>query len=494
MGEAFLHMKDITKSFNKVTVLNRVDFQVHQGEVHALVGENGAGKSTLMKVLTGVYQKDQGEIMIQGEAVDIGNPMEAKDMGISIVHQELSLISSLSIMENIFLGREDASRGFIDYNTLKQKAEKILKELEADLDPLEKVSNLTIAEKQVVEIAKALSVKAKILVLDEPTSSLSQKEISKLFDIINKLKAQNVSVVYISHHLDEIFRIADRITILRDGEKVYTGEVKVLTENDIIRHMVGREVKNLIPAETRDFLGDTVLEVKNLTKKDKFYDINFKIRAGEVVGFAGLVGAGRSDIAKALFGLEKYDEGEILYYGKPVRFKNSAQAADQGIAYVPEDRRRSGLLLKSEIYKNITLKYLDRSFQIDSSSEMKIASDMVAKLKIKCKDIYQKARELSGGNQQKVVLSKWLYLKPKLLILDEPTRGIDVNAKLEIYHIIRQLTAEGVAIILISSEMPEILSLSDKIEVVRGGKIVKELKREEATQEKVMYYAVGGTN
>jgi len=494
MGESHLYMRNISKSFNKVMVLKDVDFELKRGEVHALVGENGAGKSTLMKILTGIYQKDHGEILINGEEIDIENSMAAKNMGISIVHQELSLISSLSIMENIFLGREEAVRGFIDFDSLRVKAERILKELDTDLDPLEKVSNLTIAEKQVVEIAKALSVKAQILVLDEPTSSLSQREIQKLFDIIKKLTASHVSVIYISHHLDEIFDIADRITILRDGEKIYTGRVEDLTEDDIIRHMVGREVKNLIPEKTRDYRGETVLEVKNLAKRDKFYDVSFKIRSGEVVGFAGFEGAGRSDIAMALFGLEIYDEGEIIYCGKPVKFKNSAQAANLGIAYVPEDRRISGLLLKSEIYKNITLKYLDRSFRINSKLELEIAMDMVERLRIKCKDIHQKARELSGGNQQKVVLSKWLYLKPKLLILDEPTRGIDVNAKLEIYLIIRQLAAEGVAILLISSEMPEILSLSDKIAVVRGGRITKELMREEATQEKVMYYAVGGVN
>lgn len=489
-----LQMKGITKSFNNVVVLDNVDLEVSSGQVHALLGENGAGKSTLMKILSGVYKKDCGEIYINGEKVENESPLEANERGISIVHQELSLVSSLSVMENVYLGREYMKNSlFIDFDELRGKTEKILKLLDAHFLPNTKVADLSIADKQLVEIAKALSIKSKILVLDEPTSSLSGKEIEKLFDIIRKLQSQNVSIIYISHHLDEIFEIADRITILRDGRKVHSGKIDEIDEKGIVRHMAGRPIQNLNIKRHNANFGKTIIEVKNLAKRNKIHNVNFEIREGEIVGFAGLVGAGRSDIAKIIFGLESYDKGDIYYLGKKVYFKSSTEAANNKIAYVPEDRRRGGVLHKTEIVKNITLKYLDKKFFINFSEEEEIANKMIKLLNVKCENIYQKAGELSGGNQQKAVLSKWLFLEPKLLILDEPTRGIDVNAKFEIYEVIRDLADKGVAIMLISSELPELLSLSDKIEVVREGTIVKEFLREEATQEKIMYYAVGGT-
>lgn len=489
-----LQMRGIKKSFNNVVVLDNVDLEVEPGEVHALLGENGAGKSTLMKILSGVYKRDQGEVYINGKKVEIKGPLDANKHGISIVHQELSLISSLTVMENVYLGREYMKNSlFIDFEELRKKTEKILRLLDASFLPTTKVEDLSIADKQLVEIAKALSTESKILVLDEPTSSLSGKEIEKLFDIIRKLQSQNVSIIYISHHLDEIFEIADRLTILRDGKKVHTGKIDGIDEKGIVRHMAGRPIKELNIKRCNTNFGKTVIKVKGLTKSSKIHDVNFEIREGEIVGFAGLVGAGRSDIAKIIFGLESYDKGDIYYLGRKVCFRSSTEAANNKIAYVPEDRRKSGVLHKTEIVKNITIKHLDKKFFIDFFEEKEIAKKMVKFLNVKCKNIYQKAGELSGGNQQKVVLSKWLFLRPKLLILDEPTRGIDVNSKFEIYEIIRDLADKGVAIMLISSELPEILSLSDKIEVVRGGNIVKEFSREEATQEKIMYYAVGGT-
>lgn len=491
MDDYILSMQGICKSFNNVKVLNNVNFDIKHGEVHALVGENGAGKSTLMKILTGVYKMDQGKILLNGKEVLIDNPKKAKEIGISIVHQELSLISSLSVMENIFLGYEPIKNGFIDYNEMKKNTIDILKKLDVDLKPEILINSLNVANKQLVEISKALSQNPKILVFDEPTSSLSQNEIRKLFSVIQKLKSSGVAIIYISHHMDEIFEISDRITVLRDGERIFTGDTNSTNRESIIRYMVGREISSYIP-QANHKPDNIVLEVINLSKKGKFNNISFNVRAGEVVGFAGLIGAGRTDVAKAIYGIEKYDSGEIKYMGKYIYSQNPFQMSNIGVAYVPEDRRKEGLLLSTEIYKNISLKYIDRrKIIIKKSEETNLAIKMVEMLRVKCQTIKQKAAELSGGNQQKLILARWLSLNPKLMILDEPTRGIDVNAKVEIYNIIHQLVQKGVAIILISSEMPEILALCDRIEVMKEGRIVKELLKNEATQESIMNYAVG---
>lgn len=487
-----LSMQGITKSFSGVTVLKDVSLDLEPGRVHAIIGENGAGKSTLMKIMTGVYTKDSGIVNYKGENIENITPRKSKEMGISIVHQELSLISSLSVMENIYLGSENTkSLGLIDFATMKKNAQVILDDLHVEFSPETIVSELTVANKQIVEIAKALSLNADVVVLDEPTSSLTQKETANLFRIINKLKEQNKAIVYISHHMEEIFEITDDLTILRDGECVHCCETKDISEDEIIRYMVGRELKNLDIHLNSEF-GETVIDVKNLSDRHKVKDNSFTIREGEILGFAGLIGAGRTELAKTIIGLSDHYDGEIEFLGKPVHIKNTTHSSNLGIAYIPEDRRKEALLLQTEIYKNITLKYIDSNFLIDGKDETKVSEEMSTALKVKSTGIHQPVRELSGGNQQKVILARALLQKPKLLILDEPTRGIDVNAKAEIYQIIRDLANSGVAIMLISSEMSEILTLTHRVAVMSGGTIVKELETKDTNQEEIMYYAVGG--
>jgi len=490
-----LEMKNIDKSFSGTHALRGINFDLESGEVHALLGENGAGKSTLIKVLGGIHHPDSGQIIIDGQAVKMENVHEAQKHGIGIIHQEIVLVPYLSVAENIFLGREPVTRlGFKDIKTINRRATEMVSELGLNYDVRKPVGELTIAQQQMVEIIKAISFNVKILVMDEPTSSLSEDEVEKLFEIIARLKKSKVSIIYISHRMEELFKISDRITVIRDGTYVGTKKTKETRHDELVSMMVGRSLSNFY-TRTESNIGSEVLSVKNLTKKGVFEDVTFSIREGEILGFSGLVGAGRSEIMTAIFGGDSYDSGEIFLHGKKVSIKSTQQATGRGLAMVPEDRKKQGLMLKNTVGFNLTLasiRYLVNGPLISTSKKQEVIKSYIANLRIKTSSPDVNVSQLSGGNQQKVVLGKWLATRPKLLILDEPTRGVDVGAKSEIYAIINQLACEGMAIILVSSELPEIINMSDSVCVVRNGKIVKQLGRNELTQENIMTYATGG--
>ncbi len=500
---ALLEMKNIVKEFPGVRALDGVTFDLQTGEVHALVGENGAGKSTLMKVLSGVYpdRTYSGDIFVNGEIEQFSNIREAEKAGIAIIFQELSLVKELSVGENIFLGREPSRFGVIDSTRLYQKAAKLLNDLNLSINPRTKVGNLGIGQQQLVEIAKALSQEAKILVLDEPTAALTESEVKTLFGILEKLKARGVGMIYISHKLGEVFQISDRITVLRDGKTVGTNETKNLTVEKVIALMVGREVGDIFPKISHEF-GEMALEVKNLSAFDvdnpnkKLVDnVTFSVRRGEVLGIAGLMGAGRSELLMAIFGAwNGRTAGEIFVEGKRVEINSPSEAIENGIGFVTEDRKRFGLLLEQSLLDNLTLaalKQISGAFLTHRSRETVAAQNVMNLLKVKANSPLMMANTLSGGNQQKVVLGKWLLTNPKVLFLDEPTRGIDVGAKQEIYAEINKLAKEGLAIVMVSSELPEIMGLSDRILVLHEGKLTGEFTKAEATAEKVMARATG---
>ena len=489
-----LEMRGITKRFPGVLALDHVDLTVYPGQVLALVGENGAGKSTLMKVLSGVHQMDEGEILMEGKPVKIENPLASQLMGISIIYQELSVLDNMNIAENIFLGREKrSSRVFVDKKTMHAEARKLLDEVGLDVDTHTMAGELSTAQKQMIEVAKALSFNSKIIIMDEPTSSLTETETEILFSIIRKLRDKGVAIVFISHKLAEIFAITDEVAILRDG--VSAGRMTTLgcTENDIIKAMVGRDVDDLYPKQAAT-IGDVVLEVKNLSTKDFLKDINFKIHAGEILGFAGLVGAGRSEVMRAVFGIDPKQTGEIYIKGKKVEIKSPRDAMLQGMGFVPEDRKLQGLVLGMSVGKNTTLAALksvaNNAGFINHKQEKEMADKFVKALEVKTPSNDQLVKNLSGGNQQKVVIAKWLANNPDILILDEPTRGIDVGAKKEIHQLMSDLANQGVAIIMISSELPEVLGMSDRVVVMHEGHIKGELDRTEADQVSIMKMAV----
>lgn len=493
--QLILEMKDIEKQFNSVYALRGVNLQLKKGEVHALLGENGAGKSTLIKVLGGIYKADAGQIFVDGKEAKIHGVKEAQSLGINIVHQEIVLVPHISVAENIFLGREPLTKtGLKDKKKMIEKAGKLVKELGLDIDVTKDVYYLTIAQQQLVEIVKAVSFRSKIIVMDEPTSSLAEREVDYLFQVINRLKKQGVSIIYISHKLNELFTITDRITVMRDGEYVDTRITKETTMDELIKMMVGRELTEYYSREEHS-LGDVCFEVKNLNRRGIFQDVSFKIKKGEIVGFAGLVGAGRSEIMQSIFGVDPLDSGEIYLDGKNIGFKNVQEAIDKGIALIPEDRKKQGLVLKNTVAYNITLtvqnKY-KKFIHVNKKMHDEIVNKYVKAFSIKTPSVEQIVNNLSGGNQQKIVLAKWLATDPKVLILDEPTRGVDVGAKAEIYTIIDRLAKEGLAVILISSELTELINMCDRIYVAHQGSITGELAREEFEQEKIMYYATGG--
>ncbi|ACI19853.1 sugar ABC transporter ATP-binding protein [Dictyoglomus thermophilum] len=491
--ELLLKIEKISKSFPGVKALDEVDLEVYKGEILALVGENGAGKSTLMKILTGVYQKDEGKIIFKGKEINPQNPHEAQSLGISIIYQEFNLAPNLDIATNIFLGNEPKKGKFIkifDYKKAYEESLKLLALLGLELPPETLVKDLTVAEQQMVEIAKALAQKSELIIMDEPTSALAGREVKKLFEIMRKLKNEGISIIFITHRLEEVFEIADRIVVLRDGKRV--GELPAQKDryDDVIRMMVGREIRVIPKPSTKT--EEVILEVRNLSSK-KVKNISFELRKGEVLGIAGLVGAGRTEIIRAIFGADPIISGEIYLEGKKIEIKSPKDAVRYKIGLVPEDRKLQGLILDMMVYENISLpslRYLFPNGIIKRKIEYDLAEHFVQKLQIKTPSIFQKVVNLSGGNQQKVVLSKWLALKPKILILDEPTRGIDVGAKAEIHKLIGEMAKEGIGIILISSELPEILALSDRILVVSKGRITAEISKEEATQEKIMQYAI----
>lgn len=493
-----LLMENISKSFNGIKVLDSVDFSVNKGEVHALMGGNGAGKSTLMKILTGVYTLDQGEIYIEGEKVSIQSPDDARKNKISMIFQEFSLIPTLTVAQNIFLTRESkTSFGLLDDKECIKKTEQLLKELEVDLDPNEVVGNLGVGYWQMTEIAKALSHEAKILIMDEPTASLTKKETEVLFSFINKLKAKGYSIIYISHRMDEIFEICDRITILRDGKHVATEDCKEIDLATVIQHIVGSEVDKAFEWKERSYSMNAtpVLEVKRLSSGTKVKDVSFKIFPGEILGVAGLMGSGRSEMVRSIFGIDPQDSGEILVNGKKRSIKSADDAIKAGIALIPEDRRIQGLVLEHSVKENLILPILSKlkkGWFIDEKKANEIALSFVKKLNIKTDDIFKTTNLLSGGNQQKIVLAKWLANDPTVLILDEPTIGVDIVAKTEIIDVIRHLADSGKAILVISSELSELLAVSDRVIVMHEGTIVKELNRKEIHSEEELQHAIQG--
>lgn len=490
-----LEMRGIAKAYPGVVALHSVDFSVRPGEVHALIGENGAGKSTLMKILAGADTKDSGQIFIDGKESHIDTPQEAMRLGVSIIYQEFNLVPYMNAAENIFLGREPASvvPGLIDFGRMYSDAEKIIDELGVALDVRTTMNHLSVAQQQMVEIAKATSRKSRIIAMDEPSATLTDHELENLFGLIRRLKAEGVSIIYISHRLEEIFEIADRVTVLRDGELVATKDIAETNRADIIRMMVGRELSDSIPkiaAEARD----VALEVRNLNRAGVLHDINFQVRSGEILGIAGLVGAGRTEVARAIFGADPIDSGQIIMNGKPVTIHSPRRAISLGIGLVSEDRKALGLVLGMAVRENISLAnlgVLSRLGFIKRRKEREIAESYVKDVLIKTPSIEQAVQNLSGGNQQKVVLAKWLFTKSKVLIFDEPTRGIDVGAKTEIYQLMNRLAAQGVAIIMISSELPEVLGMSDRTLVMHEGRIAGELSGKDATQERIMGLATG---
>ena len=488
----FLEMRGITKQFPGVLALDKVSLSIYPGKVLALVGENGAGKSTLMKVLSGVHKMDAGEILLNGKPVTIGNPLASRQMGISIIYQELSVLNNMDIAENIFVGRERKKNGMVDKKAQHEEARRLLARVGLSIDTHTRVGKLSTAQKQMVEVAKALSFDAKLIIMDEPTSSLTEKETATLLDIIHKLRDEGVAIVFISHRMNEIFEIADEIAVMRDGQMVKQLPAEGTQEKDVIAAMVGRDVHDLfVKAEAP--IGDVALEVVGLSTKNLLKDISFKVHAGEIVGFAGLVGAGRSEVMRAVFGIDPRETGEIRVHGKPVRIDSTVEALRAGLGFVPEDRKEQGLILKMSVRHNTSIAALSsvaKGWFIDRGAENALSDEYVAKLRVKTPSNEQKVMNLSGGNQQKVVIAKWMATHPAVLILDEPTRGIDVGAKKEIHALMSELARQGVAIIMISSELPEILGMSDRIYVMHDGRIRGELARENASQEAIMKLAI----
>lgn len=483
-------MKGICKSFSGVPALKNVEIEVKAGEVHALLGENGAGKSTLIKILAGIYKKDEGEILIKGKPVEITSVSDAKNFGISVMHQEISLVPQLSVANNILLGKEGKSI-FIDYKKRREVAKKAMEELGYDIDVDMMVEDLSIAQQQIVEIVRALTTdETKLIVMDEPTAAISEKDVDKLFETIRRLKGKGIGIIYISHRMEEITKIADRLTVLRDGSYIGTKTIGEVTMQDIVEMMVGRQVEEMYHYNIEE-VGETILEMKDVSSRS-VSDVNFDLKKGEVHGLYGLVGAGRTELARVLFGLDSY-HGRILINGKEEKIKCVDDAMQKGIALVPEDRKTEGLILENTIWFNSVITILDKfmsKLRINRSNARKITEEYRDMLKIKYSSTAQLARTLSGGNQQKVVLSKWLARKPDILILDEPTRGIDIGAKQEIYELIFKLAAEGVSIIMISSELPEIINLCTRVTVMREGRITGTIAREEFNQNEIFKYAI----
>lgn len=491
--ELVLEMREIDKIFPGVHALKKVNFELRKGEVHALLGENGAGKSTLINVLGGVYPIDGGQILIDGQPVVIRQIKDAQQLGIAIIHQELVLVPHMTVAENIFMGREPRTKlGTVDKKKMFRDAQEAIDAVGLCCSATDLVCKLSVAQQQLVEIAKALSYNAKIVVMDEPTSSLMTREVDILFDTIRKLRAKGVSIIYISHRMSEFFEIADRITVMRDGEYVTTRDVEQTNTDELVFLMVGRKLENYY-TRTYNKPGETVLEVSGLSQKSTgLEDINFSLRKGEILGFSGLVGAGRSELMRCIVGIEKYDSGEIRLFGEPAGPMDTAQAQKKGLVMVPEDRKQQGLILLNSVGFNLTISVLESFIGlgvVNKCAENEIIERHIRALNIKTPSARQKVGNLSGGNQQKVLMGKWLATNPKILILDEPTRGVDVGAKAEIYMIIDRLAKEGISVIMVSSELNEIINMCDRVLVMSDGRITGELDRSEFTQELIMSFA-----
>ena len=492
-GEYILEMKNIVKLFPGVRALDGMNLKIRSGSVHVIAGENGAGKSTLMKVINGDYAAEEGEVIYKGKTLGKRSIMETIQMGISMIRQEMNPIRQMTVAENIFLGREPQKvRGVVDFKRLNDKTNHLLRELEIPYKATQKLETMSIAAQQQIEIAKAMSTNASVIIMDEPTSAISDTEVNMLFKQIRRLKEKGVAIIYITHKMDEIRQIADEITIIRDGSFVSWGPIDNYTEDDIISLMVGRKISNIFPKEEVP-IGDVVMEVKGLTSKGIFRDIGFQVRAGEILGFSGLVGAGRSEVMRAIFELDSYESGEIILNGRRVKITSAEDAIANGIAMASEDRRAEGIIPVRSVRENISLAFI-RQFRthariVNKKEEKQAINHMIDTFNIKVSDPEQEIRTLSGGNQQKAILAKWLLGDVKVLILDEPTRGIDVGSKAEIHKLMCDYAKKGIAIIMISSELPEILGMSDRIMVMREGRIAAELSRSEASQEVIMKLA-----
>ena len=494
-----LQMEGITKTFPGVKALEGVDFSVEESEVHGLLGENGAGKSTLVKVLNGIYKKDGGKIKIKGKEVEIANPHDAGDLGIGMIHQELSVIPNLSVGENVYFGREMTKNGLIRFSEMNKGASKLLKMLGSDIDPGTKVEKLTVGERQMVEIARTLSLNAKIIVMDEPTSALSEAEVEKLFEILRSLKKEGISIIYITHDLNEIVEICDVATVLRNGKFVGVADPHKISKGELAQMITGRAVKEVYPERKKE-IGEVALSVRGISTKKtvltRLSDVSFDVHKGEVLGVFGLMGAGKTEIARALFGIDPLEKGEIYFEGKKLKIRSAFEATNAGIALVPEDRRLQGFVGPMSVADNVTFSSLDEISHllfIQRSKELRVVNGWIDQLKIVTPGTTQKTQNLSGGNQQKVVVAKWLQTKPKILLIDEPTRGIDVGVKGDIRTILSDLADKGMAIVLFSSEVDEILALSDSAVVMLNGKVAGKFTGGEITMEKLMSYAMGAT-
>lgn len=492
----FLFMEAISKAFPGVQALQDVNFDVAPGEIHALVGENGAGKSTLMKILTGALPRDEGVIKLRDRPVDIGTPSDAQALGISMIHQELSLIPYLTVGQNIYLGREPRARipGFINWSTLYADAQRWLDQLDVDVDARSEVKELRIAQQQMVEVAKALSLNADLIAMDEPTSALTERETDVLFRVMRSLREQGVSLIFISHRLEEVFEIADRVTVLRDGKLIGTALISELDEDRVVRMMVGRELGDMYPKVDIQ-RQELVLEATDLHDGQELRGVTFHLYCGEILGVAGLVGAGRTALAETLFGIRPAASGEIRVEGQPVTIHSPGEAIKLGMGFVPEDRKQQGLFMNMAVRENITLSALGKVARlgfVNFAKADQLAREEVKRLDIRTPSLRQRVRNLSGGNQQKVIIARWLTLRPRVLILDEPTRGIDVAAKAEIHVLMNQLAQEGVGVLMISSELPEILGVSDRVLVMHEGRVTGEFSRAQANQDDIMRAATGG--
>lgn len=491
-----IEMKGINKSFGTNQVLKDAGFVLEDGEVHALMGENGAGKSTLMKILTGVYTRDEGTVVVDGEEVVYKSPQEAEKAGIVFIYQEINSLFDMTVEENLFMGKE-ITKGFgiVDKKAMRAKAQEIMNKMGVSIPVDAVMSDLSVGQQQMVEICKALMVDAKVIIMDEPTAALTQSETEGLFEVIQSLRKKGVSIVYISHRMEEIFELCDRITILRDGTYIDTRYIKDIDMDDVVQMMIGREIGERFPKKDVK-IGDEVLKVEGLTKNKVFHDVSFSVRAGEVLGVSGLMGAGRTEIMQSIFGNLSRESGKIFIEGEEVTIKNPRQAIAAGIGFVTEDRKTEGLLLEKSIAENIeiaNLKKVSNKGVLAKKKQDEIVKKGIEEFRVKCFGPWHECNNLSGGNQQKVVLAKWIYTDPKILILDEPTRGVDIGAKKEIYDVINQLAAKGVAVIMVSSELPEVLGMSDRIMVVHEGEVTGIIDAADADQAKVMTLATGGS-
>lgn len=488
-------MKDVEKTFGTNKVLFNASIDILPGEVHALMGENGAGKSTLMKILTGVHTKDGGTVQINGENREFNGPKDAEENGIAFIHQELNVLTDMTVEENLFLNKEITGKfGLLNKKEMYVKAKEALNILGTDITPSQQMNTLSVGQQQMVEICKALMSNVEVIIMDEPTAALTDSETRKLFEVINQLKKQDVSMVYISHRMEEIFEISDRITVMRDGKYIGTKLTSETHDDELVKMMIGRELTERYPKRNSN-IGNVLLEVKNLTSEDKVKDVSFEVKSGEVLGFSGLMGSGRSEIMHAIFGSSNKENGSVWIDGKEVSIKSPEDAMKNGIGFITEDRKSEGLLLEKSIRENLSLpnlKELSKNGVINKKAENKISESSMKMFNVKAENIETATKNLSGGNQQKVVIAKWVLTNPKILILDEPTRGVDVGAKEEIYQIINDLASQGIAIIMVSSDLPEIIGMSDRLIVMREGELKGIVSKEDINEENIMTLATGG--